>query len=64
MIIEFTLIDCVDSDFSCDIPTLRKQDILTGFTKNLSPLLEVSMNFYKHYIAEYIANTGKIILIF
>ena len=45
MTLEFLIQDCVDGDFNTSLPSLRRQDILTGLRERLSALLRTTYGF-------------------
>lgn len=55
MAIEATVTDCIDSDFSSSLPSLRRQDIVTGLTSQLSPLLRTTFTFLNQCVQQFLS---------
>jgi hypothetical protein len=50
--LSYVIEDCVDGDFNTSLPTLRRQDILTGIKNSLSILLQVIYDFLSQCAVE------------
>ena len=59
MALEYTCVDCIDTDFQSKLPTVRRQDILAAFKIEMEPLLVVmyqSLVFYVNDINSFHQN--------
>lgn len=59
MALEYTCIDCIDTDFQSKLPTVRRQDILAALKIEMEPLLVVlyqSLVFYASDISSFHEN--------
>ena len=54
MSLDFIVPNCIDTDFSSALPTLRRQDILSGIKLQLNPLLVTSYNCLYQSIIQYL----------